>query len=129
MTEHQPVQVQHSGSTEQRPDVLRRVVLLDYLLHIAGLLLTMGLLSVVALIINYVKREDANGTIYRSHIDWMIRTFWWFLFWVIISFVPLLFLAALSAGLLAFLFLIPSLWFLYRMIKGLLRLVDGREVA
>ncbi|MEK9774945.1 MAG: hypothetical protein VW339_02175 [Quisquiliibacterium sp.] len=129
MTEHQPVQVQHSGPTEQRQDVLRRVVLLDYLLHIAGLLLTMGLLSVVALIINYVKREDANGTIYRSHIDWMIRTFWWFLFWVIISFVPLLFLAALSAGLLAFLFLIPSLWFLYRMIKGLLRLVDGREVA
>jgi uncharacterized membrane protein len=61
-------------------------------------------------------------------MDWMIRTFWWFLFWVVISFIPVLMLAALSAGLLAFLFLIPSLWFLYRMIKGLLRLVDGRAV-
>ena len=44
-------------------DALRKVTLVDYLLHIAGLLFSMGLLSVVALIINYVKRDDATGTI------------------------------------------------------------------
>jgi uncharacterized membrane protein len=128
MTEPQPLSHPEPAPPAPQEQTLRKIVLFDYLLHIAGLLLTMGLLSVVALIINYIKREDANGTIYRSHMDWMIRTFWWFLFWVVISFIPVLMLAALSAGLLAFLFLIPSLWFLYRMIKGLLRLVDGRAV-
>ncbi len=103
---------------------LRKVALLDYLLHIAGLLLSMGILSVVALIINYVKRDDADGTIYRSHMDWMIATFWWTLFWVVIAFIP----ALLSLGLLSFLFIVPCLWFLYRMVKGLLRLLDGRPI-
>jgi uncharacterized membrane protein len=129
MTDLQPPPHPNPAPPSPQEQALRRIVLLDYLLHITGLLLTMGLLSVVALIINYIKREDADGTIYRSHMDWMIRTFWWFLFWVVISFIPVLMLAALSAGLLAFLFLIPSLWFLYRMIKGLLRLVDGREIS
>lgn len=109
-------------------DSLRKVALLDYLLHIAGLVFSMGLLSVVALIINYVKRDDATGTIYRSHMDWMIATFWWTLFWVVVSFVPALLLSFLSFGLLSFLFLIPCFWFLYRMLKGLLRLIDQRPV-
>lgn len=107
---------------------LRKVALLDYLLHIAGLVFSMGLLSVVALIINYIKRDDATGTIYRSHMDWMIATFWWTLFWVVVSFVPALLLSFVSFGLLSFLFLIPCFWFLYRMLKGLLRLIDSRPV-
>lgn len=109
-------------------EALRKVALLDYLLHIAGLLFSMGLLSVVALIINYVKRDDAVGTIYRSHMDWMIATFWWTLFWVVVSFIPSMVLAVMSLGLLWFLFVIPGLWFLYRMVKGLLRLLDGRAI-
>jgi uncharacterized membrane protein len=107
---------------------LRRICLLDYLLHIGGLLLSAGLLSVVALIINYVKRDDARGTIYESHMTWMIRTFWWTLFWVVILFLPFLLLTAITFGLLSFLFLLPMLWFLYRMVKGLLRLMDGRPM-
>ena len=107
---------------------LRKVALFDYLLHIVGLLFSMGLLSVVALIINYAKRADARGTLYASHIDWMISTFWWTLFWVVVSFVPSLLLSVVSFGLLSFLFVIPGVWFLYRMLKGLLRLNDGRPV-
>lgn len=115
------------GSREAE-NTLRKVALFDYLLHIAGLLFSMGLLSVVALIINYVKREDAVGTIYHSHMNWMISTFWWTLFWVVVSFIPSLLLAVVSLGLLSFLFVIPFLWYLYRMVKGLLRLLDGRAV-
>jgi uncharacterized membrane protein len=107
---------------------LRKLALFDYLLHIVGLLFSMGLLSVVALIINYVKRPDARGTIYESHMTWMISTFWWTLFWVVVSFLPAVVLSVVSFGLLSFLFVIPGLWFLYRMIKGVLRLIDGRPV-
>ena len=71
---------------------------------------------------------DARGTIYESHMTWMIATFWWTLFWVVVSFVPSLVLSVVSFGLLSFLFVIPGLWFLYRMIKGVLRLIDGRPV-
>ena len=118
-----------ASSTDAREEALRKVALLDYLLHIAGLLFSMGLLSVVALIINYAKRDDANGTIYRSHMDWMISTFWWTLFWVVVAFVPTLVLSMVSFGLLSFLFLVPCFWFLYRMVKGLLRLLDARAIA
>ncbi|GAA4401041.1 DUF4870 family protein [Quisquiliibacterium transsilvanicum] len=117
--------VQMPGSRESQ-ETLRRVALFDYVLHIAGLLLSMGLLSVVALIVNYVKRDDARGTIYESHMNWMISTFWWTLFWLVVSFIPSLVLSVVSFGLLSFLFIVPGLWYLYRMIKGLLRLLDGR---
>lgn len=123
-----PDELMSTPGSREAENTLRKVALFDYLLHIAGLLFSMGLLSVVALIINYVKREDAVGTIYHSHMNWMISTFWWTLFWVVVSFIPSLLLAVVSFGLLSFLFVIPFLWYLYRMVKGLLRLMDGRPV-
>ena len=112
----------------ERLDTLKKVCMLDYLLHIAGLLLSAGLLSVVALIINYIKRDDARGTIYESHMNWMISTFWWTLFWIVVSFIPSVVLTVVTFGLLSFLFVVPACWYLYRMIKGLLRLIDNRPV-
>ena len=111
-----------------RHDTLKKVCLVDYALHIAGPLLSMGVLSVIALIVNYIKRDDARGTIYESHMNWMIRTFWWTLFWVVVSFLPALLLTVITFGLLSFLFLVPVVWYLYRMIKGVLWLNDGRPM-
>jgi len=111
-----------------RLDSLRKVCLIDYALHIAGPLLSMGALSVIALIVNYLKRDDARGTIYASHMNWMIRTFWWTVFWVVVSFLPALLLTVISFGLLSFLFLVPVIWYLYRMVKGVLWLNDGRAM-
>jgi uncharacterized membrane protein len=108
----------------QRNEALRKVCFFDYLLHIAGMILSAGLLSFIALIVNYVKRDSARGTIYESHMRWMIRTFWWWLFWM----VPAGLLTFISFGLLGFLLLVPSLWFLYRMIRGLLALNEGRPM-
>jgi len=88
----------------------------------------MGILSVIALVINYVKRPDARGTVYESHMTWMIRTFWWTVFWTALTFLPILLVSLLSLGLLSFLFLIPLIWYLYRMIKGLLWLNEGRPM-
>ncbi|MEI7447356.1 MAG: hypothetical protein WCK28_20890 [Burkholderiales bacterium] len=111
-----------------RLDSLKKVCLMDYALHIVGVLFSAGLLSVIALIVNYIKRDDARGTIYESHMNWMIRTFWWTVFWVVVSFVPAVVLTIVSFGLLSFLFLVPLIWFLYRMIKGVLWLNDGRPM-
>lgn len=111
-----------------KSDSLKRVAVIDYLLHIAGPILSMGFLSVIALVVNYIKRDDAKGTIYESHMNWMIRTFWWTLFWVVVSFIPAILLTIVTFGLLSFLFVVPVIWYLYRMIKGLLRLNDGRPM-
>src|SRR5690242_8847015 len=32
--------------------------------------------SIIAVIINYVRRNDARGTWLESHFAWQIRTFW-----------------------------------------------------
>ncbi len=109
-------------------DGLRKITLFDYGLHIASPIVSLMSLTVIALIINYVKRDDARGTIWESHMNWMIRTCWWTLFWIVIAFAPIMVLSVVSLGLLSFLFVIPILWYLYRMIKGLLRALDGRPM-
>ena len=107
-----------------REGSLARTAMLDYGLHIAGLLLSVGILSVVALIINYVKRPSSRGTIFESHFTWQIRTFWWTLFWLVVLAVPVF----LTLGVFSFLFFLPAIWYLYRMIKGLLYLNDRRPM-
>lgn len=117
--------IEHSPN---RMDPLRKWTLIDYGLHILGPIVSMGSLSVIALIINYIKRDNARGTIYESHMNWMIRTFWWTLFWVVASFVPALILTVISFGLLSWLFVLPIIWYLYRMVKGFLWLQDDRPM-
>ncbi|MET0509984.1 MAG: hypothetical protein ABWZ78_17655 [Burkholderiaceae bacterium] len=116
------------GANTSRIDSLRRTATFDYLLHIVGILLSLGTLSVLALVINYIKRPSARGTIFESHFTWQIRTFWWTIFWFVVLAIPFLLLTALTFGLLSFLFVLPLIWFLYRMIKGLLWLNDGKEM-
>jgi uncharacterized membrane protein len=112
----------------EKNDSLRRVAFIDYLLHIAGPILSMGILSVIALVVNYIKRDDAKGTIFESHMNWMIRTFWWTLFWIVVSFMPAMLLTIVTFGLLSFLFVVPVIWYLYRMIKGVLWLNDSKPM-
>src|SRR5918998_5416450 len=38
--------------------------------------------SVIAVILNYVKRSDVRGTWLDSHFSWQIRTFWFALLWL-----------------------------------------------
>ena len=83
-----------------------------------------GLPSIVAVIINYVKRGDVRGTFLESHFRWQIRTFWFALLWIVLAFLlslPLmvvlvgfvtLWIAAVAIG----------LWVLYRVVHGWMRL-------
>lgn len=108
----------------EREEQFRRTAMLDYALHIGGMLLSMGILSLVALIINYIQRPSARGTLYESHFNWMIRTCWWTIAWVVILAIPV----GLTLGLLSFLWFIPCIWYLYRMIRGLLALNERRPM-
>ena len=50
---------------------------------IIGAFLT-GWPSIIAVILNYVKRGDVAGTWLESHFRWQIRTFWYGLLWVVL---------------------------------------------
>lgn len=84
--------------------------------------------SIIAVILNYLKGSDALGTWVESHFRWQIRTFWFGAFWVALC---LLFvLATFGFGLIiAWIPLaILTVWFIYRIGRGWIALVDGRPM-
>ena len=84
--------------------------------------------SIIAVILNYVKRGDVRGTWLESHFRWQIRTFWYGLLWVslCLGFV----VVTLGIGILvAWLpLVIVSVWFVYRVVRGWLALRDRRPM-
>ena len=111
-----------------------------YILYIIAIF-SAGILAIVALIINYVKLDSVRGTIFESHFKWQIRTFWWYLIWTIVAFIPFLFLfftmdnvnafAGVALGATVFcgvtLFL-SWIWIVYRAIRGIIVLNDDQAL-
>ena len=121
-------------------DPNRTLTFASYILYIVAIF-SAGLLAVVALIINYVKRRDVRGSIFESHFTWQIRSFWWYLFWNIIAFVPFLFLffthedpdlfagVTFSASAFCLIVIFVSwIWIVYRAIRGIMRLNDNKPM-
>ncbi|HET6726289.1 MAG TPA: hypothetical protein VFH85_09835 [Gammaproteobacteria bacterium] len=93
--------------------------LIAYVLHLIGA--ATGLTSVIGLIINYIKRGESSPAL-SSHHSWMIRSFWWALLWSIIGVLTVFFLIGYAIlGL-------TWLWYVYRHVRGLLRLLDDRPM-
>jgi len=126
-------------SPEPRPSLVTLTHVI-YGLHSASLLIGIttaativgaflfGWPSIIAVILNYVNRGETRGTWLESHFRWQIRTFWFGLLWVVLcglfvvaTFGIGIFIAWLPLG-------IVGLWFIYRIAKGWLRLVDRRPM-
>ena len=87
--------------------------------------------SIIAVIINYVKRNDVRGTYLDSHFSWQIRTFWWaLLIAVIIGVIGLVLLPLLGFGLVIWGigFFVIGIWAIYRIARGWLALMDRRPM-
>jgi uncharacterized membrane protein len=84
--------------------------------------------SIIAVILNYVKRNDVRGTWLESHFRWQIRTFWYGLLWV--SLCVLFVVGTLGIGILiAWLPLgLVALWFIYRILRGWMTLSNDRPM-
>lgn len=82
--------------------------------------------SIIAVIVNYVKRRDARGTWLDSHFGWQLRTFWYALLWVVVA--GLLFLTVIGIPLAFVLLVIAGLWVLYRVIRGWIALAEARPM-
>jgi uncharacterized membrane protein len=86
--------------------------------------------SVIAVIMNYVKRGEVRGTWLDSHFGWQLRTFWWAVFWVAVISVFSAPLALILVGFVTWAIgiAIVGIWILYRMIRGWLALKDARSL-
>jgi uncharacterized membrane protein len=86
--------------------------------------------SIIAVIINYVKRGDARGTWLESHFTWQIRTFWWSVLWAVIISIVSFPLAFLLIGFVTWpvgMFIL-GVWAIYRIVTGWTRLNGRRAV-
>jgi len=84
---------------------------------------TLWSLSVVALIVNYIRRADEQDPLYVAHHDYMIRTFWWAVLWLVLS--SPLFLLLIVPGAIAW--FVVGAWYLYRCIRGWLHFNESRQ--
>jgi uncharacterized membrane protein len=82
--------------------------------------------SIVAVILNYAKRGDARGTWADSHYRWQIRTFWFAVLWALIGWALVLTLLGAVVGVPILIAL--TLWLMYRIGRGWLRLRDRRPM-
>ncbi|MCL4690009.1 MAG: hypothetical protein KJ007_15710 [Burkholderiales bacterium] len=93
---------------------------LIYLLY--ALSLVLGVTALVAIVMNYVKRDDVQGTWLESHFRWQIRTFWFSLLWGALGVITFLLIVGW------FILIADLLWFIYRIVKGWIRLNDGKPM-
>jgi uncharacterized membrane protein len=82
--------------------------------------------SIIAVILNYVKRPEVRGTWLDSHFSWQIRTFWFALLWLVIG--AILFITVVGIPFAFVLWIATGLWVLYRIIRGWLALLSQKTL-
>lgn len=97
------------------------------LTHIVYLLQALAYITaltyVIAVIVNYVKLEDVQGTWLESHFRWQIRTFWISLIGIIIGVISFYFVIGW------FILAATFFWVVYRIVKGWLYLYEKRPMT
>ena len=131
-----------SVTTIEAPPSLVNTTHVVYALHALGLVIgafgaatvlgsfLFGWPSIIAVIINYVKRSDVRGTWLESHFSWQIRTFWFALLWALFVGLVSLPLSVILVGIgtwIAGLFLL-GVWAIYRIARGWMRLNDHQPM-
>jgi uncharacterized membrane protein len=82
--------------------------------------------SIIAVIINLVKRNDVEGTYLESHFSWQLRTFFYTLLWVLVM--GLLIMTLVGIPVAWALAIGVGLWVLYRIVRGWLALLDRKPI-
>ncbi|MCQ9618200.1 hypothetical protein L1889_17235 [Paenalcaligenes niemegkensis] len=106
--------------TEKPINKLTQLTLIIYILY--ALSVFAGITAIAAIIINYIKREEVQGTFLASHFRWQIRTFWYGVLWCVIGFITMPILVGFIIWAAA------AIWLVYRLVKGVLNLNDEKPM-
>ena len=130
-------------STQAPAPSLVTVTHVTYALHALGLAIgafgaatvvgsfVFGWPSIIAVVVNYVKRGEARGTWLESHFTWQIRTFWFALLWACVVGIVGAVLAIVLIGIAiwAIGFFVLGIWAIHRIARGWLALRDARAIT
>lgn len=102
-------------------DNLKTMVYVTYGLFIVGIFMG-GFPAIAGVVLAYIKRDEALGTIYHSHFLYLIRTFW------VSTLIGLLgvLLSLIFVGI--FVIIAVSIWYIFRVIYGAVRCYEQKEV-
>ncbi len=109
-----------TDTTAEKTKSAKSLTTIVYALYASSLLL--GITAIVAIVVNYVKKDDVAGTWLESHFRWQIRTFWFGLLWAVLGFMTVLLVVGW------FVLIANGIWFIYRIVKGYLRLNDNKPM-
>jgi uncharacterized membrane protein len=111
-------------------ELARNLTLFGYVMH--ALASATFVTFFVAVFVNYSRYDRVRGTVYQSHFDWQIRTFWYsllffslaclFIIWGFVRMMNDSGAGMFVVGLLVALFNLG--WHLYRIIRGLMKWSD-----
>ena len=100
---------------------VKNYVFIAYVTYALGLLILFT--PVIGVILAFIKRDEAQGSIYASHIDWLIKTFWVSLVGTVLgTFTTLILIGWL-------ILLVTAIWFIYRVVIGLIKLNEDKPVS
>lgn len=116
----------------EKAQSLKTIGWVSYLLHlivavaavVPGANASVALL-LVALVIDLVKKDEAQGTWQASHFSWRIRSVLWAGFFYAIT--AVLWLIFIVPGWIAW--AVISIWFLYRIVRGMVAMNNSQAVG
>ena len=100
---------------------VKNYVFIAYVTYALGLFIWFT--PVVGVILAFIKRDEAQGSIYASHIDYLIKTFWVSLIGMVLGMLTILILIGwliLAA---------TGVWLIYRVVVGLIKLNEDKPVS
>ena len=107
-------------ATDEQLASLKTLTTVIYGLY--ALSLIFGVTAIVAIVLNYIKKDDARGTWLESHFSWQIRTFWWSVVWFVLGALTWIILVGwVVLG-------VACIWFIYRIAKGWLNLNENKPM-
>ena len=116
-----PVPTANTPTPEQR----------NYMYVIYGLyalgVVSFAMPTIIGAIVAYVKRDDMRGTIYFDHIQFLLRTFWGSLIGFAAGFLLIITLIGAIIG--VPLVAVVCFWYLFRVVVGIVRLIDNQPVT
>ena len=100
---------------------VKNYVFIAYVTYAVGLLILFT--PVIGVILAFIKRDEAQGSIYASHIDYLIKTFWVSLIGLLLGRLTILILIGWL------ILLVTAIWFIYRVVVGLIKLNEDKPVS
>lgn len=108
------------SAADEKTKADRTITTAIYALY--ALSLFVGITALVAIVLNYIKKDEVAGTLFESHFRWQIRTFWYGLLWGVIGGITFIIVIGM------FILLADLIWFIYRIAKGWLNLHENKPM-